>query len=170
MTSFFHTLAFVVFPLGMIAAAVSDVATMTIANRLNLALAAAFVVLAPLSGMDLNTFTVHCAIALIVLAVAFTCFAMGWIGGGDAKFAAATVLWMGWPDALTYIALASILGGALTFVILAFRQTVLPVFVIRQPWIQRLHDNEAGVPYGVALAVAGLAIYPAVGWMAMAAA
>jgi prepilin peptidase CpaA len=67
-----------------------------------------------------------------------------------------------------YVALASIFGGFLTLLILSFRRAVLPAFVVRQPWIQRLHDDKAGVPYGVALAAAGLAIYPASQWGLMA--
>ena len=34
-----------------------------------------------------------------------------------------------------------------------------------QPWIQRLHAKGGGVPYGIALAAAALAIYPKTGWM-----
>jgi prepilin peptidase CpaA len=168
MPQLLHTLAFFVFPLCMIVAAVSDLMTMTIGNRLNLMLAAAFLVLALLSGMDLPTIGIHVAVAAAVLALAFACFAFGWVGGGDAKFAAATVLWLGWPEALSFIALASVFGGMLTLTILAFRRAVLPGFVVRQPWIARLHHEESGVPYGVALAAAGLAVYPATSWIMMA--
>lgn len=161
-------IAFLIFPAAMIYAAISDVLTMTIANRLVAGLAVAFVVLAPLTGMDLHTFALHCAAGGIVLAVAFSCFAMGWIGGGDAKFATVTVLWLGWSQALPFVVLASLLGGALTMFILSFRRAVLPAFVVRQPWVQRLHDTRSGVPYGVALAAAGLAIYPSTIWVAMA--
>ena len=52
--------------------------------------------LAPLTGMDLQTFGMHWAAGGIVLAGAFLLFAVGWIGGGDAKFAAAAALWLGW--------------------------------------------------------------------------
>ena len=51
--------------------------------------------------------------------------------------------------------------------LLVFRRSVLPAFVIRQPWVQRLHDERAGVPYGVALAIAGLATYPHTIWVRM---
>ena len=161
-------IAFLIFPAAMIFGAVSDLMTMTISNRLTVGLVVAFVIIAPLSGMDFQTFGMHFAAGGIVLAIAFFLFAMGWIGGGDAKFAAATVLWLGWNDAVQYVALASIFGGFLTLLILSFRRAVLPAFVVRQPWIQRLHDDKAGVPYGVALAAAGLAIYPASQWGLMA--
>jgi prepilin peptidase CpaA len=159
---------FAVFPLAMAYAAVSDLFTMTISNRLTLGLAAAFVVLSPLAGMSLHAFALHWAAGGAVFAVAFTCFAFGWIGGGDAKLASVTALWLGWNSTVDYIAMASIFGGALTLLVLSFRRSVLPASIIRQPWIQRLHDDGAGVPYGVALAAAGLAVYPHTVWMHLA--
>jgi len=77
------------FPALMAFAAASDLFTMTISNRVSLALAAGFLVLAMLSGMDLHDILSHIGAGAAVLAVAFTCFAMGWVGGGDAKVAAA---------------------------------------------------------------------------------
>jgi prepilin peptidase CpaA len=156
---------FALFPLAMAFAAASDLLTMTISNKLALALVAGFLALAPIVGMDWHTFALHLAAGAVVLAVAFAFFAAGWIGGGDAKLAAAVSLWIGWGDLLEYTALAATFGGALTFIILAFRQSVLPAFIIRQPWVQRLHEEKGGVPYGVALAAAGLAMYPHTIWL-----
>ena len=48
----------------------------------------------------------------------FAMFALGWIGGGDAKLAAAIALWLGWGALLDYSLSAAIYGGALTIVIL----------------------------------------------------
>jgi prepilin peptidase CpaA len=163
-----HQVLFAAFPLAMAYAAVSDLLTMTISNRVTLILIAVFVVLSPATGMDLRTFAFHWAAGGSVLAVAFFCFAMGWIGGGDAKLASVTALWLGWDSTVEFIAVASIFGGVLTLSLLSFRRSVLPAFIIRQPWIQRLHDEGAGVPYGVALAAAGLVTYPHTIWMQMA--
>jgi prepilin peptidase CpaA len=158
---------FAVFPLAMAYAAVSDLLTMTISNRVTVALVAAFVVLSPFTGMDFSIFGLHWAAGGAVLAVAFACFAFGWIGGGDAKLASVTALWLGWESTIEYLAIASIFGGVL-LCFCSFRRSVLPAFIIRQPWIQRLHDERAGVPYGVALAAAGLATYPHTIWMHVA--
>src|SRR5438552_11388866 len=128
-------------------AAASDLLTMTISNRLALALVAAFAVAAPFTGMDWNVLGMHVAAGALVLAIGFAFFALGWIGGGDAKLAAGIALWIGWSDLLEYLSLAALLGGGLTVVVLVFRRSVLPAFVIRQPWVQRLHDETAGVPY-----------------------
>ncbi|CAN5195002.1 prepilin peptidase [soil metagenome] len=164
---FARNILFALFPLGMAYAAASDLLTMTISNKLVLALLAGFLALSPLVGMTWHDFAMHWAAGGAVLAVAFFCFAMGWIGGGDAKLASATALWLGWESTVEFIGLASIFGGVLTVLILGFRRSVLPAFVIRQPWIQRLHDEEAGVPYGVALAIAALATYPHTAWVRM---
>ena len=40
---------------------------------------------------------------LAVLVVTFMFFARGWIGGGDAKLAAATALWLGFDQLLNYL-------------------------------------------------------------------
>jgi prepilin peptidase CpaA len=100
-----------------------------------------------------------------VLAVAFVFFARGWIGGGDAKLAAATALWFGFDHLLDYLLYASLFGGALTLLILQFRNLPLPAPLARQPWIVRLHETNEGIPYGIALAAAALAIYPQTIWM-----
>jgi prepilin peptidase CpaA len=164
----FHQVLFALFPMAMAYAAASDLITMTISNKLAIALVACFLVLAPLTGMDWQTFGLHWAAGGAVLAVAFVFFALGWIGGGDAKLAAAVALWLGWSHLFDYIALAAIFGGVLTLAILSFRRWVLPAFATRQSWIMRLHDETAGVPYGVALAAAALATYPETIWMRVA--
>ena len=163
-----RTVLFAVFPLAMAFAAVSDLMTMTISNRLTLALAAAFVVLSPVAGMDLQTFGLHWALAAPCWR--WRSSASPWAGSAAATPSSprSTALWLGWQNAVEFIAIASIFGGVLTLLLLSFRRAVLPAFIIRQPWIQRLHDEKAGVPYGVALAAAGLAVYPHTIWMQMA--
>jgi prepilin peptidase CpaA len=168
MTEAIRYLAFLIFPLGMAFAAASDLFTMTISNWLTMAMVAAFLVAALLLGMDLHTFVIHLAAGGGILALGFFCFAFGWIGGGDAKFAAIIALWFGAEGSMEFLGLASILGGGLTLLVLSFRATVLPAFIVRQRWIQRLHDRRQGVPYGIALAAAALVVYPHTQWMTMA--
>jgi len=153
------------FPALMAFAAVSDLLTMTISNRVSLLLIAGFFLLAIVSGMSLETIGWHTLAGLTVLAVAFACFAFGWIGGGDAKVAAAAALWFGFGDLLDYLVMASIAGGILTFLILLFRKTPLPPFLASQGWLTRLHDRNTGIPYGIALAVGALLIYSDTDWV-----
>lgn len=159
---------FAVFPLAMIYAAISDLFTMTISNKVSLILVGAFVVAAPfLPGMDITTFGLHLAAGAIVLVGAFTLFSFGWIGGGDAKVAAAAALWLGLGYTLEYLVWTAMFGGALTLVILVARRRLLPVFAVRHEWITRLHDSGNGVPYGLALGAAALMVYPQTAWMAL---
>ena len=146
-------------------AASSDLLTMTISNRLSLALAGGFFLLALVTGMTLYAFGMHLAAATVVLVVAFIFFSQGWIGGGDAKLVAATALWFGFDHLLDYMIYASLFGGALTLAILQFRKLPLPAFLARQHGIMRLHETGGGVPYGIALAAAALIVYPKTGWM-----
>lgn len=155
----------ILFPAAMAFAASSDLLTMTISNRLTLALAGGFALLAFATGMGLHEVGLHLAAGGIVLAIGFGCFAMGWIGGGDAKLAAATALWFGFEHLMTYLLYASLFGGALTVLLIQFRTLPLPAALAKQPWIMRLHEKGAGVPYGIALAAAALIVYPDTEWM-----
>jgi prepilin peptidase CpaA len=153
------------FPAMMAFAASSDLLTMTIANRVSLVLIGGFVVLAVLCGMNGAEIASHFGAAAAVLVAAFTCFAFGWIGGGDAKLAAATALWLGFGHLFDYLVYASILGGALTLAIVQFRSLPMPHVLTGQEWAERLHRHGGGVPYGIALAAAALVVYPQTEWM-----
>src|SRR5882762_11667759 len=111
----------VLFPAMMAFAASSDLLTMTISNRVSLILVGSFFALALASGMSAGDMLSHVGAAGVVLVVAFGCFARGWIGGGDAKLAAATSLWLGFDFLLPYVLYASIFCGILTFAVIRFR-------------------------------------------------
>jgi len=162
------TVRLLLFPAMMAFAASSDLLTMTISNRVSLILLAGFFVLAGLTGMPAETLGIHLGAALLVFAATFVMFACGWIGGGDAKLAAATALWLGFDQLLTYFVWASLFGGALTYLIIRFRALPLPSYLSRQEWAWRLHRLDAGVPYGIALAAAALMVYPESAWMTFA--
>jgi prepilin peptidase CpaA len=155
----------VLFPAIMAFAASADLFTMTISNRIPVILAAGFLVLAALDGLPPADIGNHLAAGLVVLAACFAFFARGWIGGGDAKLAAATALWFGWTDLYAYLLYASLLGGALTLLLLEFRRRTLPPALAGQAWVARLHEPNGGVPYGIALAAAALLTYPSTPWM-----
>ncbi len=154
-----------IFGYMMAYAALTDLTTMTIRNGLVLLLVAAYAVLAPFAGFSPYEIGSSAAIAAAVLVIGFLCFARGWIGGGDAKLAAATVLWFGAEHTPAYLLYTALLGGAFTVLILQFRALVLPVRLQSRPWVARLHAEGAGVPYGVAMAVAALLVFPETRWM-----
>jgi prepilin peptidase CpaA len=155
----------VLFPAMMAFAASSDLITMTISNRVSLILVGGFFMLAFATGTPATEVLWHAGAAATVLAAAFGFFTQGWIGGGDAKLAAATALWLGFDHLLPYLVYASLFGGALTLLLIQFRLAPLPGVLARQEWLQRLHRKDSGVPYGIALAAAALAVYPETPWM-----
>jgi prepilin peptidase CpaA len=153
------------FPTIVAFAASSDLLTMTISNRVSLALAAGFLAMALMSGMGTMEVLSHLGAAAVVLVVSFGFFTRGWIGGGDAKLAAATSMWFGFEYLMNYLVYASLLGGALTLLLIEFRLVPLPGLLAGQFWAQRLHRQDGDVPYGIALAGAALMVYPDTPWM-----
>jgi prepilin peptidase CpaA len=148
-------------PLGLMAyAAASDLLTMRIPNWLSLALLAAFAAFFAAGGLPWDAALLHVAAAVLVLAVCFALFALRWMGGGDAKLAAATALWLGFSSLLDYLLVAALAGGVLTLVLLVMRACPLPRFALEWGWLSRLHDRKSGVPYGVALAFAAVIVLP----------
>ena len=148
------------FPLLMALSASSDLFTMTIPNRICAALVVGYFVLAIALHLPLKTVGVNVACALGVLVLTFAMFSRGWIGGGDAKLAAATAVWLGFGHMADYGALASVLGGLLTLGVIHMRGMTLPGALTQRSWFARLNDPANGVPYGIALAAAGLLIFP----------
>jgi prepilin peptidase CpaA len=153
------------FPALMAFAASSDLLTMTISNRISLALIAGFFVLALIVGMSPTTIMMHVGAGVLVLSVAFVFFTQGWIGGGDAKLTAATALWFGFDHLMPYLIYAALLGGLLTVILLLLRSLPLPSVLAGQQWLVRLHSKASGIPYGIALAAAALVIYPDTIWV-----
>jgi prepilin peptidase CpaA len=152
--------ALLVFPALMAFAAVSDLLTMTIPNKVSMALVVAFAAFAIVGGLPWEAVLMHLAAGAVVLAVCFAMFALGWIGGGDAKLAAATALWLGFDTLMEYLLISTIAGGLMTLLILQLRGWPLPRFALQWSWLSRLHDRHSGVPYGIALAGAALLVYP----------
>jgi prepilin peptidase CpaA len=156
----FDALTLVAFPALMAYAAFSDLFTMTISNWISVLLVLAFIVTAAVLGVPASTIGLHLACGLGVLAFTFGLFAVGWIGGGDAKLAATIAVWMGFDHLAEFGMGSALLGGVLTLTILQFRRWPMPGWAQARAWVMRLHDKQNGVPYGIALAAAGLIIYP----------
>ena len=95
---------FVFFPAAMALAASMDLVTMTIPNRVCFAVAIGYFALAAALGVPLAAIAANLSCGVAVLAATFAMFSLGWIGGGDAKLAAATALWLGWGMIFDYFA------------------------------------------------------------------
>ena len=62
---------------------------------------------------------------------------------------------------LTFLMFTAISGGALALLLLNARSPLLRTYFAAGPgWLARLATPEAGVPYGVAIAVGALAAFP----------
>ena len=153
------------FPFFMAFAGASDLVSMTISNKISLVLMAGFMLFAWLIGLPMSAIAWHWAMFAVVLACGFALFAFGAIGGGDAKLAASTALWLGWEHAMSYFVIAAFLGGVLTLIILWLRSIPLPDRVSNVDWIARLYRADEGIPYGIALAAAAIMVYPQTPWM-----
>lgn len=147
------------FPILMAFTAAYDLLTMRIPNWITLALIGGFLVLAFYVGMPLNDIGFHLGVGAIVLVVAFLLFIPGWIGGGDAKVAAAIGLWMGTANVLEFLVYSAFLGGVLTLALLFFRNYVPDWMVPNWTWLKRLHNKSVGAPYGIALAIGAMLVY-----------
>ncbi len=154
-----------IFPFMMIFSSFSDLFSMNISNNVSMILIASFVGFALMMGMDFQTILWHFMTFALVLTIGFVLFALNVIGGGDAKLAASTALWLGWAHTAPYILLASFIGGILTLLILKFRSGLIPEKLNKMEWVLRLHDKKNGAPYGIALGLAALIIYPSTPWM-----
>ena len=155
-----EALVLIALPLLLAAAAGYDLASFTIPNFLNLAVIAVFPLFALAAGLSLPQVGLHLLAGFAGLALGFLLFALGWIGGGDAKLFGGVTLWLGFADMMPYALMASIFGGFLTLALLVMRQWPLPGALARQPWILRLHDSRSGIPYGVALAAGAFILLP----------
>jgi prepilin peptidase CpaA len=157
-----------VFVFAMVSAAVSDFMTYKIRNTLILTLLLSYFVFAPIVGIPGHEIGRSVAVAGAVLLVSFALFAAGWIGGGDAKLAAVTTLWLGANNAVAYLVFLSLLGGVLAVIVYCCRTWPLPERLVNTIWIARLRGRVKGaeLPYGVAITLAGLCILPSTPWMA----
>jgi prepilin peptidase CpaA len=135
------------FPLALLTAAWSDLRSFSIPNRLVLILLAGFAPAALLNSYGATEWLDHIGVALILFAAGAGLFAMGLWGGGDAKLLSAVGLWLGWQPLPRFLLVMSMTGGLLALLALAMR--AVPA--------GRRHYLAAGqIPYGVAIAAAGL--------------
>lgn len=147
------------FPLLLLLAAFRDLTSYTIPNWISVALAVAFFVTAPFLGFSFAAVGMHFLVLVVCLLIVMAMFAMGWIGGGDAKLFASIALWMGWPDIVEFALCAALIGGVLTLGLLLARKMWLPG--IGPEWTDALMKPGGDVPYGLALAAGALVTFPA---------
>lgn len=133
-------------------AAASDIASMTIPNRIPAGLCLLFAVAAVAAPLDLAGAGMHVAVAFAVFAGTVALFAAGLFGGGDAKLMPAIALWMGPSATVDFVFHTAVAGGLLGLAFILLRRVPLPAAAAAQPWIARLMTPNGGIPYGIAIA------------------
>jgi prepilin peptidase CpaA len=128
----------------LIVAAITDLRSRIISNRLNLAVA----LLAPLWWLACGLepwpgMAVQLLAGVLVFTLFAILFAIGMMGGGDVKLLGALALWFPWQATISLIVLMALLGGAVTL-----------ATVIHHRWAKRPGQPE--IPYGVAISIAAL--------------
>ncbi|WP_039574244.1 A24 family peptidase [Sphingopyxis fribergensis] len=130
--------------LMMIAAAISDLRSRTISNELNAAIALLAIPFWIATGLALwPDVPVQFGAAFGVFLIFAGLFAVGGMGGGDVKMIGAVMLWIPVPLFLPMLTVMAIAGGILSAVMLIHMKL-------------RPSDKPVEVPYGVAIAAAGL--------------
>lgn len=150
----------VIFPAMMIFAAITDLLTFTIPNGVPATLCLGYFLVAVYFQFPADQIAQDMLCGFVVLLVCVAFFSLELIGGGDAKLAAATAFWLGWENILSYGVVASLAGFVLTVLIVYIRFRDVPPRLRSVRFLERLADKKAGVPYGVALALGGLLVYP----------
>lgn len=156
----YHAAVFLIFPICLVLASLTDFLEMTIPNRIPVLLAASFIVLIPFSGLMASDLAWHFLAAALVFAVCFTLFALNVMGGGDAKLLTAAALWFGFNSSLfEFLALTGYIGGALTVVVILIRANWEKFATVGVPLPQTLMAAKK-VPYGIAIGAAGILAFP----------
>jgi prepilin peptidase CpaA len=152
-------LLFFVFAVPLVMAALKDATSMTIPNKVSLAMLGGFILMVPFTWQGFPELGEHLAVGLTFFAAGFAMFAFGWLGGGDAKLMAATAIWFTWPDAVHYIFYTTLFGAILAFGLIVGRKFI-PVRVLTAPWAYAMFKDETKMPYGLALAAGALMTLP----------
>jgi prepilin peptidase CpaA len=130
--------------LMMIAAAISDLRSRTISNELNAAMALLAIPFWIASGLAAwPDMPIQFGAAFAVFLAFAGLFAIGAMGGGDVKMIGAVMLWIPLPLFMPMLTVMAIGGGILSAVMLIQLK-------------MRRSDKPVEVPYGVAIAAAGL--------------
>lgn len=148
-----------VLPLALVLAAVCDLRTMMIPDRISIALVLLFLPAAVIGGLSGAQVALALAAAVAVFLAGFCLFALHVMGGGDAKLLSASALWFGFNISLfEYLVAVSFAGGALALAVLVLRQAArrLPALACAMP---ASLISSAKLPYAVAIAIGGLASF-----------
>jgi prepilin peptidase CpaA len=143
MQGVFANLLVAVLAAMLIVAALGDLRTRTISNKLNLAIALGAIPFWALSGMSLwPGVALQIGIAALVFGLFTLAFCLGAMGGGDVKMVSAIALWLPPEAVLKLLVIMSLAGGVLTVAMLLRKKL-------------GRSEEQIEIPYGVAIAFGG---------------
>ena len=140
----------------LLAAAVWDAITMTIPNYLVLAVAALWVASLTVN-FDLSSILFDLLAGFIFFAVCIVLFALGLLGGGDAKLAPGAALWVGFDGMLEFVVAMTLAGGILTGALLVVRGG-LRAAGAAQDRLPVVLQRRSPVPYGIAICAGAILV------------
>jgi prepilin peptidase CpaA len=156
----YNAAVFLILPICLVLASLTDFLEMKIPNRIPAILAASFFLIMPFSGLGLVEIGWHLAAALMVFVVCFTLFALNVMGGGDAKILTAAALWFGFNTSLfEFLAFTGYIGGLLTVAVILLRANWDKLATVGMKLPQTLMVANK-IPYAIAIGAAGLIAYP----------
>ena len=130
--------------IALLIAAITDIRSRRIANRLNIAIAAGAPFFWWASGLSIwPDVAIQLGLALATFAVLAALFALRAMGGGDVKLLTALALWIPPQSFAHLLIIMALVGGLLTLVMGAWH-------------VSRRRKDRLAIPYGVAISVAGL--------------
>nr|WP_276616348.1 prepilin peptidase [Sphingomonas sp. SFZ2018-12] len=128
----------------LVSAGVEDARQRTIANWKNAAIALFAIAWWVANGRALwPDIALQVGVAAAVFGMFVLVFALGQMGGGDVKMIGALALWLPIEPLVWMLILMSLLGGALTAVLML------------EKWLRK-REGAIEIPYGVAIAMASL--------------
>ena len=144
----------------LIVAALHDISSFKIPNRIILALLAVWPVAHFFMGGTIDQALMALLSAGLLFAIGFGLFAKNLLGAGDVKLFATTMLWLGGEHIIPFVMATTIFGAVFAIVLVGFRRMPIPAANFAPDWLLRLHMEQKFMPYGVAIAFGGLMIWP----------
>lgn len=147
-------------PTCMLICVMTDYYKMVIPNSVCAVLIVLFPAIALFFGMQWLVIFENYVAALLVLFCILPLYVIGKMGAGDVKLLASSAVWFGFDVSLVmFLLLMSIIGALLTISILVLRgySQILSYMRINPP--EHIMGGKK-IPYGIAIGIAGLIVYP----------
>jgi prepilin peptidase CpaA len=122
-----------IFPAMVIIAGLRDVTSYTIPNWISVGTLLAFFPTALALDLPLSAIGLNIGVGVIALVLGMVMFALGWIGGGDAKLFAAAGVWLGYPSFISFTIVTAVAGGLLAVGLLGMRSLWVRRYVVGGP-------------------------------------